>query len=99
MLVVTILYPRTDDSTFDMDYYVGSHMPMFAEVVGEACQGWGAAAVPAGKYAAFGWMSVTSKDAFDAAMAEGGSKVIGDVPNYTNVRPEMIVGEYAGGSQ
>ncbi len=99
MLVVTILYPRTDDSTFDMDYYVGSHMPMFAEVLGDACQGWGAASIPAGKYAAIGWATVSGKDEFDAAMAQGGGKVMADVPNYTNVQPELLVGEYAGGSQ
>jgi hypothetical protein len=35
---------------------------------------------------------VDSQEAFDAAMAERGAEIIGDVPNYTNVRPEMIVG-------
>lgn len=99
MLVVTILYPRTDDSTFDMDYYVNSHMPMFADALGDACQGWGAASVAAGKYAAIGWATVTGQEGFDAAMAAHGAKIMGDVPNYTNVRPELLVGEYAGGSQ
>lgn len=99
MHVITILYPRTDDSTFDMDYYTSSHMPMFAEVLGEACKGWGAATVPAGKYAAIGWATVTTADAFNAAMAEHGAKVMGDIPNYTNVQPELLVGEYAGGSE
>jgi uncharacterized protein (TIGR02118 family) len=98
MLVVTILYPRTDDLTFDMDYYVGTHMPLFAEVLGDACQGWGAASIAAGKYAAMGWATVSSKQAFDAAMAEGGARVMADVPNYTNVQPELLVGEATGGS-
>lgn len=98
MIVVTILYPRTDDSTFDMDYYTSTHMPMFAGALGDACESWGAAAVPAGKWAAIGWASVTSQDAFNAAMAESGAKIMGDVPNYTNVQPELVIGEYAGGS-
>ena len=98
MLVITILYPRTDDSTFDMDYYTSSHMPLFADVLGDACQGWGAASIPAGNYAAMGWAMVTGKEAFDAAMAARGAEVMSDVPNYTNVRPEMLVGEYTGGS-
>jgi uncharacterized protein (TIGR02118 family) len=98
MLAITILYPRTDDSTFDMDYYVGSHMPMFAEALGDACQGWGAASVAAGSYAAMGWAMVSDQAAFDAAMAEHGAKIMGDVPNYTNVRPELLVGEITGGS-
>jgi uncharacterized protein (TIGR02118 family) len=99
MIAVTILYPRTDDSTFDMGYYTSSHMPMLAEAVGEACQGWGSASIGGGKYAAMGWLMVSSKEAWDAAMAEHGAKVMGDVPNYTNVRPELLVGEITGGSQ
>lgn len=98
MLVITILYPRTDDSTFDMDYYTSNHMPLLAEVLGEACQGWGAASIASGKYTAIGWATVASKDAFDAAMGSRGAEVMADVPNYTNVQPEILVGEYAGGS-
>ena len=99
MLAITFLYRRTDDSTFDMDYYTSSHMPMFADSLGDACTGWGAATIADGKYAAMGWMVVTDKDSFDSAMKEHGARVSGDVPNYTNVRPEMLVGEIAGGSQ
>jgi uncharacterized protein (TIGR02118 family) len=99
MIAVTILYPRTDDSTFDMDYYTSTHMPMFAESLGDACQGWGAADIAKGKFAAMGWIVADSQDAFRAAMAEHGAKIQGDVPNYTNVQPEMLIGEITGGSQ
>lgn len=98
MLAVTILYPRTDDSTFDMDYYTSKHMPMFAEALGDACQGWGAVTFPAGQYAAMGWAMVTDQSGFDAAMGAHGAKIMGDVPNYTNVAPELLIGEVAGGS-
>ncbi len=98
MLVVTILYPRTDDSTFDTDYYTSTHMPMFAESLGDACQGWGAATIAAGKYQALGWVTVTDQAGFDAGMKEHGGKIMNDVPNYTNVQPELLVGEYVGGS-
>lgn len=99
MIAVTILYPRTDDSSFDMDYYCATHMPMLAEAFGEHCQGWGAANIAKGNYAAMGWAVVDSQEAFNAAMAEHGAKIMGDVPNYTNVQPELLVGEIAGGSQ
>ena len=36
---------------------------------------------------------VDSQDAFDAAMAEHGAKVMGDVANYTNAQPELIIGD------
>ncbi len=99
MIAITILYPQTDDSTFDMDYYTGTHMPMLAEALGEHCQGWGAASINNGSWAAMGWCVATSQDAFNAAMAEHGAKIMGDVPNYTNVQPEMLIGEIAGGSE
>jgi uncharacterized protein (TIGR02118 family) len=99
MLAITILYPRTDDSTFDMDYYTATHMPMLAEALGDACQGWGAANIADGKYAAMGWAVVSDQEKWDATVKEHGAKIMGDVPNYTNVRPEMLVGEIAGGSQ
>jgi uncharacterized protein (TIGR02118 family) len=98
MIAVTILYPQTDDSTFDMDYYTSSHMPMLAEAIGDACQGWGACSINNGKWAAMGW-AITSQDAFDAAMAEHGAKIMADVANYTNVQPELLIGEVTGGSQ
>jgi uncharacterized protein (TIGR02118 family) len=99
MIAVTILYPQTDDSSFDMDYYTSTHMPMLAEALGDDCHGWGAATIDNGKWAAMGWAVATSADAFNAAMAEHGAKIMGDVPNYTNVRPEMLIGEIAGGSE
>lgn len=99
MIAITILYPRTDDSTFDMDYYCATHMPMLAEALGDDCHGWGAANIAAGQYAAMGWAVATDQASFDSAMAAHGAKIMGDVPNYTNVTPELLVGEIAGGSQ
>ncbi len=92
MISVVILYPKSDDSTFDMEYYTGKHMPMLADAVGEACQGWGVSA-PSAKYHAVGWLMADSQEAFDAAMATHGAAILGDVANYTNARPELIVGQ------
>lgn len=95
MISVHILYPKTDDSTFDMDYYTSTHMPMLADAIGDACQAWGASTVTSGPWEAVGWATVTSQDAFNAAMAEHGRAIMGDVPNYTNVAPEMVIGDVA----
>jgi uncharacterized protein (TIGR02118 family) len=93
MISVHILYPKSDDSTFDMDYYTSTHMPLLAEVLGDACTGWGASTVNSGDFHAIGWAMVESQEAFDAAMAEGGAKVMGDVPNYTSARPQLLIGD------
>ena len=59
----------------------------------------GAASIAEGKYMAMGWVMVADQDAFDAGMAAHGAKIMGDVPNYTNARPEVLMGETTGGSQ
>ncbi len=89
------MYPKTDDSTFDMDYYTSTHMPMLADALGDACQGWGASTLKSKEWAAYGWATVESQEAFDAAMAEHGAKIMADVANYTNVAPQLMVGEVA----
>ena len=95
MISVVIMYPKTEDSTFDMDYYKSTHMPMLADALGDACQGWGAMTAKGGKWAAMGWAMVDSQEAFDAAMAAHGAKIMADVANYTNVAPELVVGDVA----
>ena len=36
MTKVSILYPRAEGSTFDMDYYLTKHIPMCARLFGPA---------------------------------------------------------------
>jgi uncharacterized protein (TIGR02118 family) len=93
MLAIHILYPKTDDSTFDMDYYTSTHMPMLAAAFGDACKGWGATEVTAGEWEAIGWCHVESQEAFDSAMAAKGAEIMVDVPNYTNVQPQLVIGQ------
>jgi uncharacterized protein (TIGR02118 family) len=93
MISVTILYPRTDESTFDMDYYTSTHMPMFADALDGACKSWTVSAVAKGPWTATGFVLIESKAAFDVAMATHGAKIGADLANYTNVAPTMIIGE------
>ncbi len=95
---MTILYPKTEDSTFDMDYYTSTHMPMVAKAFGDGCQGWGAAVVMSDKHSAIGWVLIDSMETFNAAMAEQGAAIMADVANYTNQTPEVVMGEITGGS-
>jgi uncharacterized protein (TIGR02118 family) len=90
---VLILYPKTDDSTFDMDYYVNTHMPLYANAIGDVCQAWGVSAAHGDKYHAVSWMMVESMDALGARMKEHGGPVMADIKNFTNVRAEMITGD------
>ena len=98
VICMTILYPKTDDATFDMDYYTSTHMPMLATAMGDGCKGWGAASVSTDKHVAMGWIIVDSMDTFNAGMAAKGAEIMADVPNYTNQQPEIVMGEVTGGS-
>jgi uncharacterized protein (TIGR02118 family) len=93
MIAVTILYPKTDDSTFDMDYYATKHMPMFAEAIGDACQSWGVIATHGNDYHCLAYAMVESMDAFGAAMKEKGGPVMADLPNFTTTQPVMVTGD------
>jgi len=98
MISMTILYPKTEDSTFDMDYYTSSHMPLLAKAMGDGCKGWGAATVTSDKHAAIGWILIDSMETFNAGMGAHGAEIMADVANYTNQQPEVIMGEVTGGS-
>jgi uncharacterized protein (TIGR02118 family) len=91
MIRVTFLYPKTDESTFDMDYYTSTHMPMLAAALGDDCQSWGADKITSGPYEAIGWALVSSAEAFEAIRA--GGEIRADVANYTNVRPDVVMGD------
>jgi uncharacterized protein (TIGR02118 family) len=39
MIKVTVLYPNTPESRFDLDYYCNTHMPLVRDKLGLACKG------------------------------------------------------------
>lgn len=92
MITLAILYPKSDDSTFDMDYYTTKHMPMLAERLGDACKSWNVSA-PGDRYHAVGWVVIESQDALNAMLGAHGAEILGDVANYTNAQPDLIIGD------
>src|SRR5882757_11361348 len=100
MIKVSVLYPAGESTTFDMDYYCKSHMPMVQEKLGAACksmaveQGLGGAAPGAPPtYAAMGHLYFASVAEFQAAFAPHAAAIIADIANYTNVQPVIQVSE------
>jgi uncharacterized protein (TIGR02118 family) len=98
MIRVSVLYPNGDGATFDMNYYLTSHIPMVTEKLGSACKGvavdqgvaGGAPGAPAA-FVAMGHLTFESVDAFQAAFAPHADAILGDIPNYTNTQPTMQI--------
>lgn len=94
MIRLNILYPNTPGSRFDLDYYLGTHMPMSKRLLGEACKDItlerGIAGAEPGAQPAYVMschMLFDSIDDFMAIWAQVGEQLGGDIPNYTDVQP------------
>jgi len=100
MIKVSVMYPNSEGSEFDMDYYCNTHVPMVREKLGtdlkkvSAEEGLGGA-VPGEKasYIAMGHLYFDSVQIFYAAFAPHAEAIMGDIPNYTNVQPTVQVSE------
>jgi len=93
-----VIYPISEGTDFDFDYYLGTHMPLVAEHMGPhidrtlVTKGLaGGPKTPPGHYAV-ATMVFADAAAMDAAMRASGP-VMADVANFTNVQPQILVGE------
>lgn len=94
MIKVSVLYPNQEGKTFDMDYYCNKHIPMVAELLGNAVKGasveeglgGGAPGDPA-TYIAMGNLYFDSMDSFQNSFGPNAEQIMGDLPNYTNIEP------------
>ena len=100
MIKVTVMYPNTDGSRFDMAYYCNTYMPMVQEKLGAALKG---VAVEQGiggeepgsppPYLALGHLLFESVEAFQTSFAPHAQVIMGDIPNYTNTQPAIQISE------
>lgn len=100
MIKVSVLYPRSDGATFDMDYYRSSHMPMVGEKLGGALKKMeideglsGAAPGSPPAFLAVGHLYFDSVESFQAAFGPHAAAIMGDIPNYTNIEAVVQLSE------
>lgn len=101
MISLTVLYPKTADSHFDMDYYLNIHTPLVRErltpvgLTGVDLQAGMAGAAPDSPavYAMICQLQFTTVEELQAALAVHGPELTGDIPNFTNVQPMMQVSQ------
>ena len=96
-----VVYPVSQTSTFDHDYYLATHMPLVekhmgahiaSQVVTKGLAGGGDAPTP---YHAIATFVFAGKEALEAALGAAGP-VLEDIPKFTNVQPQMMVGDVIG---
>lgn len=97
---VSVLYPDGEGKTFDMDYYCNKHIPMITELLGDALLGVsvekgiaGGAPGSTATYPSMGHLYFESVEQFQNAFGPNADKIMGDVPNYTNIEPIMQISE------
>ena len=93
---VTIIYPSAPDATFDMDYYLSTHMPLVQKNWGpEGLRSWKIIKFPASSpysvQATLEWPDIQTFQA--AAGGESAKVVLGDVKNFSNKSPVIMGGE------
>ena len=100
MIKVSVLYPNSDNVSFDMNYYCSSHIPMVKKKLGSACknvavEGGLAGGAPDSPplYVAMGHLYFDTVDDFQSAFGPHAEAIMGDIPNFTNVEPVIQVSE------
>jgi uncharacterized protein (TIGR02118 family) len=100
MVKISILYPDAPDSTFDMGYYLETHMPMSIEHL-SAHAGFRAVSVERGvagqepgsspPFLALCHYVFETVEDFVAAFTPHAAQLQGDIPNYTNIVPVIQI--------
>ena len=102
MIKISILYPNSQGTRFDMRYYVETHMPLAVELL-SAHPGFKSVSVDRGlgglatetdaTYVAMCHFLFDSVESFTAAFTPHAAVLQGDIPNYTNIEPVIEVNE------
>lgn len=101
MATISVMYPRQQGGTFDFDYYRDVHVPLVRRlwggaglVSGQALKGVAAADGAESPFYAIGLIHFDSLEALNGAVAGAhAGEIMGDIPNFTNVKPIVQVSE------
>ena len=104
MIRVSVHYPGKPGAKFDHAYYKDKHIPMVKSRLGglglvrcEIDRGVsGGAPGSAAPYTCIGYLYFNSVDEFGKAMGAHGKEIMADVPNYTDIKPEVQISEIVG---
>ncbi len=100
MIKVSVIYPYTAGARFDHAYYRESHMPMMKRLLDDACLYYTVDKGISGRapgtdpvYVAKCDFFCTSAEAYRAASGQHQQEIMGDIPKYSDIRPEVQISE------
>jgi uncharacterized protein (TIGR02118 family) len=101
MIKVSVVYPNEPGKKFDMDYYATKHLPMVHQCLdsmgllrSEVEQGISSADPNApAPFAAVGILYFNTADEVHEGFKTHGRQIMGDIPNYTDITPQVQISE------
>jgi len=104
MIQVAVFYPQQEGGTFDEKYYLEKHIPLVKDrltprgLVRTAEYKGVSAADPSQppQYAYVGFLYFNTVEEVHEAFKAEGRQVMGDTPNYTNIKPIIQINESLG---
>ena len=100
MIRVSVLYPNGDGASFDHDYYANKHIPMVRSKLepgglkkAEVDKGLAGGDGGDPPFVAVAHLFFDSVEAFQGAFGPNAEEIMGDIPNYTNLQPQVLISE------
>jgi uncharacterized protein (TIGR02118 family) len=100
MIRVSVLYPQKEGASFDHEYYARKHIPFvretlepFGMVRAEVDKGLAGGPGESPLFVAAAHLIFQSLDQFQEAFASVGDQLMADIPNYTDIEPQIQFSE------
>ncbi|HYA90209.1 MAG TPA: EthD family reductase [Thermodesulfobacteriota bacterium] len=100
MFRVSVMYPNQGQARFDLNYYRTKHMELvkkllkpFGLIKTEVDKGISGGSGQSPPYICVGQLYFESEDGYDRGVAQVGSVLRGDIPNFTDVKPIRQISE------
>ncbi len=98
MIKLSVMYPTGEGKTFDMEYYLNTHIPLVAKLLGDSIKGatveegiaGGAPNSPA-TFSAMGNLYFENIESFQNSFGPNAPEILADLPNFTNAEPTVQV--------
>lgn len=98
MIKLSVMYPNKEGGTFDINYYLNTHIPIVAKLLGEAIKG---ATVEEGlssaapnfnaPFLAIGNLYFDSMESYQNSFGQNAPEIMADLPNFTDLEPVVQI--------